>query len=57
MTDRPVKKTKTASSQQVVKDAVSSKLRAYYDDLSRQDVPQRFLDLLVDLDKANDRRD
>ena len=57
MTDRPVKKTKTASSQQVVKDAVSSKLRAYYDDISRQDVPQRFLDLLVDLDKANDRRD
>jgi DNA-binding protein Fis len=52
MTEKSVKKVKTAATQQVVKDAVSSKLKAYYDDISRQEVPQRFLDLLQDLDKA-----
>jgi DNA-binding protein Fis len=52
MTEKSVKKVKAAATQQVVKDAVSSKLKAYYDDISRQEVPQRFLDLLQDLDKA-----
>ncbi len=51
MNDKTGKKGKT-SSQQVVKEAVSSKLKAYYDDIARQEVPQRFLDLLADLDKA-----
>lgn len=51
MNDQTGKKNK-ASGQQVVKEAVSSKLRAYYDDIARQEVPQRFLDLLADLDKA-----
>ena len=55
MNDKTGKKTKTSAAQQVVKEAVSSKLKAYYDDISRQDVPQRFLDLLEDLDKANER--
>ena len=41
-----------ATGHQVVKEAVSSKLKAYYDDIARQEVPQRFLDLLADLDKA-----
>ena len=51
MNDKTGKKTK-ASGQQVVREAVSSKLKAYYDDIARQEVPQRFLDLLQDLDKA-----
>lgn len=51
MNDKTGKKGKS-SGQQVVKEAVSSKLKAYYDDIARQDVPQRFLDLLADLDKA-----
>lgn len=55
MNDKTGKKTKASGSQQVVKEAVSSKLRAYYDDISRQEVPQRFLDLLRDLDKAGDK--
>ena len=41
-----------APGHQVVKEAVSSKLKAYYDDIARQEVPPRFLDLLADLDKA-----
>ena len=52
MNDKSGKKSK-ASNQQLVKEAVSSKLKAYYDDISRQEVPQRFLDLLADLDKAS----
>jgi hypothetical protein len=52
MNDKTGKKSKASSGQQVVKEAVSSKLRAYYDDIARQEVPQRFLDLLQDLDKA-----
>lgn len=51
MNDKTGKKNK-ASGHHVVKEAVSSKLRAYYDDIARQEVPQRFLDLLADLDKA-----
>ena len=56
MNDKTGKKSKTSNSQQVVKEAVSSKLRAYYDDIARQDVPQRFLDLLQDLDKAGGKK-
>jgi hypothetical protein len=52
MNDKSGKKTRSTGNNQVVKEAVSSKLRAYYDDIARQDVPQRFLDLLKDLDKA-----
>ncbi len=52
MNDKTGKKSKASDSQQVVKEAVSSKLKAYYDDIARQEVPQRFLDLLQDLDKA-----
>ncbi len=55
MIDKTGKKSKASAAQQVVKEAVSSKLKAYYDDISRQDVPQRFLDLLEDLDKADER--
>ncbi len=54
MTDKLVKKGKAAAEQQVVKDAVSSKLRAYYDEISRQEVPQRFLDLLRVLDRTGE---
>jgi hypothetical protein len=52
MNEKTGKKAGTSRSQYVVKDAVSAKLKAYYDDIARQDVPQRFLDLLKDLDKA-----
>ena len=52
MNDKTGKKSKASNSQQVVKEAVSSKLKAYYDDIARQEVPQRFLDLLSELDKA-----
>ena len=55
MNDKTGKKTKASGNQQVVKEAVSSKLKAYYDDIARQDVPQRFLDLLRDLDKAGEK--
>ena len=52
MNDKTGKKSKASGNQQVVKEAVSSKLKAYYDDIARQEVPQRFLDLLSELDKA-----
>ncbi len=52
MNQKTGKKSKSSGDHQVVKEAVSSKLKAYYDDIARQDVPQRFLDLLQDLDKA-----
>lgn len=55
MNDKTGKKTKASGNQQVVKEAVSSKLKAYYDDIARQEVPQRFLDLLKDLDKAGEK--
>ncbi len=52
MDDNSGKKSKASGSQQVVREAVSNKLKAYYDDISRQEVPQRFLDLLAELDKT-----
>lgn len=55
MDDKIVKKSKTSGGQQVVREAVSSKLKAYYDDISRQEVPKRFLDLLADLDKTGEK--
>lgn len=36
-----------------VADAVTSKLKAYYSDIAAQDVPDRFLDLLSQLDAAD----
>jgi hypothetical protein len=57
MSDKQVKKTRASAAQHVVKEAVSTKLRAYYEDISRQEVPQRFLDLLQDLDKADERQE
>jgi hypothetical protein len=56
MSDKQVKKSRASVAQHVVKEAVSNKLKAYYDDISRQEVPQRFLDLLQDLDKADERQ-
>jgi hypothetical protein len=53
MDDTSDKKSKASGNQQVVREAVSLKLRAYYDGISRQDVPQRFLDLLAELDDAD----
>jgi hypothetical protein len=53
MDDTSDKKSKTSGSRQVVREAVSIKLKAYYDDISRQDVPRRFLDLLAELDDAD----
>lgn len=55
MNEKTEKKAKASGNHQVVKEAVSSKLKAYYDDIARQDVPQRFLDLLEDLDKAGEK--
>ena len=53
MDDKTGKKSKTSGAQHVVREAVSSKLKAYYEDISRQEVPQRFLDLLAELDKKD----
>ena len=54
MNERDVKRPPQAKRDSaVVNKAVSSKLKAYYDDIARQEVPQRFLDLLADLDKAD----
>ena len=55
MNDKTGKKNRVPGSHNIVRDAVSSKLKAYYDDIARQDVPQRFLDLLQDLDKAGEK--
>ncbi len=55
MNDKTGKKNRASGSQNIVKEAVSSKLKAYYDDIARQEVPQRFLDLLQDLDKAGEK--
>jgi hypothetical protein len=55
MNDKTGKKSRAPGNQQVVKEAVSSKLKAYYDDIARQEVPQRFLDLLQDLDRAGEK--
>jgi hypothetical protein len=41
---------------QVIKEAVSGKLKAYYDDITRQEVPKRFLDLLQELDEATEKQ-
>jgi hypothetical protein len=57
MNDKTGKKTRASNGQQVVKEAVSSKLKAYYDDIAKQEVPQRFLDLLQDLDKAGGKQE
>lgn len=54
MIDKISKKSKPTASQRVVEEAVSTKLQAYYDDIAQQDIPQRFLDLLQDLDKAGE---
>jgi Anti-sigma factor NepR len=54
MKAKSANRSKTSASQQVVREAVSSKLKVFYDDISRQEVPQRFLDLLQDLDKAHE---
>lgn len=53
MDDKTGKNSKTSGGQHVVREAVSSKLKAYYDDISRQEVPKRFLDLLAELDKKD----
>ncbi|MFT3987150.1 NepR family anti-sigma factor [Aestuariivirga sp.] len=42
----------TRKSTKIVEAAVSGKLKAYYDDISSQDVPDRFLDLLKQLDES-----
>ncbi len=55
MDDTSDKKSKASCNQQVVREAVSLKLRAYYDGISRQDVPQRFLDLLAELDDVGEK--
>ena len=55
MNDKTGKKNRGLGSQHIVKEAVSSKLKAYYDDIARQEVPQRFLDLLQELDKAGEK--
>lgn len=36
----------------IVHDAVSGRLKAFYDDIADQDVPDRFLDLLKRIDDA-----
>jgi Anti-sigma factor NepR len=40
----------------VLEDAIGSKLKAYYEEMSKKDVPQQFLDLLDQLDKADAKK-
>jgi len=56
MTDKPVKKSKAAA-QQVVRDALNGKIKILYDEIARQEVPQRFLDLLQELDKTGEHQE
>lgn len=39
----------------IVQDAVSGKLKAYYEDIAHQDVPDRFLELLKRIDEASEK--
>ena len=39
----------------IVQDAVSGKLKAYYDDIAHQEVPDRFVELLKRIDEASDK--
>jgi|GEM_PF-4114535 len=48
---RPLPATKKSA--QIVEAAVSGKLKAFYDGISSQEVPDRFLDLLKQLDDSN----
>jgi Anti-sigma factor NepR len=45
-----------SSSAAVVEDAIGAKLKAYYAEMSKKEIPQQFLDLLDQLDKASDKK-
>lgn len=57
MTEReskpPVFSASRKKSNAVVSKAVSGKLKAYYDDIAAQDVPDRFIQLLDKLDEQD----
>ena len=54
MNERDVKRPPQAKRDSaVVNKAVSSKLKAYYEDIAKQEVPDRFRDLLDRLDKQS----
>lgn len=57
MTERDTKppqlKITSKKTSTVVNKAVSGKLKAYYDDIAGQQVPDRFLDLLDKLDEQD----
>jgi hypothetical protein len=58
MTGTQVRRPKTPAKKNggIIREAVSGKLKAYYDEITRQEVPQRFLDLLKELDEAAEKK-
>ncbi len=42
--------------QSIANAAVGQKLKAFYDDIAHQEVPDRFLDLLDQLDEASQKK-
>ena len=50
---KPARNNTTTEDSKLVGEAVSSKLKAYYDEISNEDVPERFLDLLAQLDAGS----
>jgi anti-sigma factor NepR-like protein len=58
MSDKSDKKQSTIAPRRnakVIERAVSGKLKAYYDEMTRQEVPDRFLELLRQLDESPKR--
>ena len=51
-TSRPKSSGVSKKNTRIVQDAVSGKLKAYYEDIAHQDVPDRFLELLKRIDDA-----
>ena len=60
MNDKTGKKSHSAAGRKnakVIEQAVSGRLKAYYDEMTRQEVPDRFLDLLKRLDESTTKSD
>lgn len=56
MTEREIKRPQSGASKKssaVVSKAVSGKLKAYYEEIAAQEVPDRFLELLDKLDEQD----
>lgn len=54
---KPMRGQATNDDSKLVGEAVSNKLKAFYDEISNEVVPDRFLDLLARLDGEPGKRD